>query len=945
MPVFRQKVVATGSGPVSHPISMSKDYQTWSESLDGFEPPNINDFKALDLESLEKTIKPDKKTKTKRVSKKSSKENTDSSSPKKTHKRKGKTKAKLRRRNSFGSMLDLTVQSEELAKKFQEQTKKQSVREPSEKDRRKPTKKLSDENKKTEKSEQNKGRDSSDKVKKKLTKKSSDENEQQSDHSDGTTGSGRYLKSSSPLQALFNQNVSHSNIQMLLRDIQGDIRQCLFWNNCFQKYSNVVSDPDLDPLQDSSKKFYRALSVLSKDFVHCAMIYGKIIISERFLPVEHKTLQPIDSLGGVVGGDKFMTQGILFKFAVDRYGLYGYNDHSAAKVANHSLKSLDLAYNWRVPGLHFPLMCLIYYRGFCLEAMSIVPIGEDTIVYGSADAGETIYEAPMATENLALISSKLNLKGHWVERSGSKYFMYLATDVEYHDGYDGKHYLVDLSRLMPPEYFEEMTVPGQHLFRLLRPELVRENEVPLSSDAFSGFGYHNCDIHNAEVKEATRKLKEVVIPDFASYLSKLIVEDDKNNYQIRIDREHAPKFSPNFIRRKVHRRKPSSDGSTFLKNEIREQGEIITELMHVYGINCRYLGLVRKHVNNPHLKKVLLIEVLARHLKNIINRYMRKEMKKSKLALDQPYKEVIVANINRYFNVEGGESIGFWTCWDFKEGILTHFPLTLSSRELETGHNLLDDLSSVSEPARNSDLCVLFRRVIQLLNITVSPHCKLTTNPIAFFTGNRRPVFKETHIMEMGAGVKAMSVVSYSEGQYLYLLSLSEKGEERHSLLEMALSAMSKSLKFATNNTRLNCCMADVLTELGKYTQAKQFYLRSIKCDATNVYVLRQYAKFCHVYNSDYKTAEECYKTGLKISPDNPFLLCDYALFLWKCKKKVNKAEKMFQKLCENHPTFAQGIFEFAMFLEKTERKEESLTYFEQASQLETKGHKIMKRV
>jgi hypothetical protein len=37
--------------------------------------------------------------------------------------------------------------------------------------------------------------------------------------------------------------------------------------------------------------------------------------------------------------------------------------------------------------VHFPLMTLIFYKGFLLTAQSLLPIGKHTIVYGSADAG------------------------------------------------------------------------------------------------------------------------------------------------------------------------------------------------------------------------------------------------------------------------------------------------------------------------------------------------------------------------------------------------------------------------------------------------------------------------------------------------------------------------------------------------------------------------------
>lgn len=46
--------------------------------------------------------------------------------------------------------------------------------------------------------------------------------------------------------------------------------------------------------------------------------------------------------------------------------------------------------------------------------------------------------------------------------------------------------------------------------------------MPLSSDAFSKWGASSNDqkIHNLEVKEATRKLEQQIIPAFAAYLDK-----------------------------------------------------------------------------------------------------------------------------------------------------------------------------------------------------------------------------------------------------------------------------------------------------------------------------------------------------------------------------------------------------------------------------------------
>jgi hypothetical protein len=46
-------------------------------------------------------------------------------------------------------------------------------------------------------------------------------------------------------------------------------------------------------LPDTESK-YQQLAYLAHDFQHAAEVYGRIIISERFVPVEFKTIKPLD---------------------------------------------------------------------------------------------------------------------------------------------------------------------------------------------------------------------------------------------------------------------------------------------------------------------------------------------------------------------------------------------------------------------------------------------------------------------------------------------------------------------------------------------------------------------------------------------------------------------------------------------------------------------------
>ena len=56
-----------------------------------------------------------------------------------------------------------------------------------------------------------------------------------------------------------------------------------------------------------------------------------------------------------------------------------------------------------------------------------------------------------------------------------------------------------------------MLEKSRHLINLLRPECVQQSPVPLSSDAFTWFGLHNHQEHNAEVAAMSYKLQQDLV--------------------------------------------------------------------------------------------------------------------------------------------------------------------------------------------------------------------------------------------------------------------------------------------------------------------------------------------------------------------------------------------------------------------------------------------------
>ena len=452
---------------------------------------------------------------------------------------------------------------------------------------------------------------------------------------------------------------------------------------------------------------FTALSRLCTDFLTSASTYAQVICSEKHLPIEAKTIKPSADLGGFAGGEKYVCGGIVFRFAVDRHGLYG-SDELAAKEAGHQLKGLTALFNAlsshvQELKLSLPLMTTIDFRGFRMVAMSLLPITKQSLVYGSHDAGRTILDgssSPAARALAARVARALNLKPHRVSEDLT---LFLPCDTEiHHSASHDKLYIVDYARFFCPEppsaaaYRAKVSstpvrafisrrrsssaspTPGDgsntnrrddssatgtrsfvppstssplafqpgdaqspalvqspnragaakdrapHLIRLLRPELVQSNAVPLSSDAFSHFGLLDRLAHEPEVEAAFARLVNDVIPEAAKELA----------------RTHWPAAMP-------------TDASDALTGA-SANGKLLTRFMHERGVNMRWLGIVWRHTPhtpNKRWDKEVLAEATARCIKNTIRGNWRSTMRHIRIASITPFLHATQQTLNTIFGI------------------------------------------------------------------------------------------------------------------------------------------------------------------------------------------------------------------------------------------------------------------------------------------------------
>eukprot|EP01088_Endostelium_zonatum_P020138 TRINITY_DN7277_c0_g1_i1.p1 TRINITY_DN7277_c0_g1~~TRINITY_DN7277_c0_g1_i1.p1 ORF type:complete len:1066 (-),score=171.12 TRINITY_DN7277_c0_g1_i1:6-3176(-) len=481
------------------------------------------------------------------------------------------------------------------------------------------------------------------------------------------------------------------------------------WLNRYKSILTAAADEDGSmPLC----KRYKQFSDLNEDFMEAAEVYGKVIINERYVADSEKTIKPLpyDTIGGVMGGVKYMHKGIIFKFVIDieppkpkgsfnanvdtRY-LYGGtypNDTLAMKSGCHEVRTLarvmEIGQALEI-GILVPLVCSIHYRGFRLLAYSVVPIHpKSTLVYGSNDAGEHIEtKYSYFNHKMKTLYNNMNISSHFVDTTDSTVEIWGPGDVEAHWGTDGKFYLIDLARVYPPEHVLTSSQRGGFLYRreepimrssakkvymperegaifynLLRPELVMSNKVPLCSDALSSWlGKSPLNKNrNNDVKKATDRIFDKQIPDLVRWCTK---SGDK-------------------LRNK--------GGETFIMNLLQQ--------CHALGINYRYLGYIRSCIPDSFqfIRSVILIEMQARLCKNIIDTILRFEMDNLKVIERQYYLNLVLKLFNSLLHNKNG----FWSAtrvgqsWnknDYNNGDIRN---TFDQSKYSNGNNRVEDMQN-----------------------------------------------------------------------------------------------------------------------------------------------------------------------------------------------------------------------------------------------------------
>jgi Clustered mitochondria/Translation initiation factor eIF3 subunit 135/Tetratricopeptide repeat len=620
---------------------------------------------------------------------------------------------------------------------------------------------------------------------------------------------------------------------------------------------------------------------------------------------------------------RFLCCAVLFKFAVDREGMFGWATSSAIKVAGHELRGLICYANAKVKDLRLPLMCLVDYRGHRLVAISLLPLGDGSLILGSDDAAQSVHYdvaggAEQLSDMLREAALELNLARHSVSKGGGDdneelVDIWTAVDVEGHRGTDGHFYLhainlrkgneekeasiltllalkrLDFSRTMPPTFPRHRPGerPGSHLYELFRPEFVKAYPRPLCSDGFSSFLRHDPDraSHNRRLRQATAHLWNVTVPNFV-----------RNDLLPAVADATRHKMLDSFR---------------------------LTAALHRAGINCRYIGVVLSHV--PAKARVarllLIVEALARSCKRNLRALLRREMKRIRVPLEEPYRRCVIAFFNLVFgSSEQSERYAEQLRLQMTSQFEIQFLSSASSGETRMPLMQLIDSTALrgsmmlfERLATSTGVKFTGRGIRKLRALTLSQSAlpsSRTSADVAVRGGSLRlanPI-DDTDLLELGVRAKHVGLVAEAQAeQFLIrgLLMMPSHPAACPYFFSRAIRDYEEALDSNPNNPAL-------LKQLG--LACERFMRVSDSSTGKNLHRVDE-----SIFDLDRspicRKAAAYFQRAIELDPKDPFTLHQYARFLQKCRR-YESAEDHYLRALEADISYHPVYLDYATFLQ-----------------------------
>ena len=536
----------------------------------------------------------------------------------------------------------------------------------------------------------------------------------------------------------------------------------------------------------------------------------------------------------------------------------------ANKVAGRELSGIRVlssyfAANRSAVKVSLPLACCIDFLGYRLLAMSILPISPLTLRYGSADAGTDCnvhLSDPTLTALLNEMGTRLNLDQHRVRTKKNTAEVEIRTpvDLEGHKGFDGRYYLVDTSRLMPPVHSEGLESDKTRIFfENFRSEAMMQCLPPLSPDALSRFT-------SRQSPESTQ-LAEMQDKDILLATNFLLGE-------------HLRESCRNLVRQ--------AEANPFL-----DAFDLVAEI-HSRGLNVRYLGLLVPQImgSSPFLLNWIRCEAIARAIKNRVRSLLRNNFKDGGIATGSSnFQEIVAQFLDSCFCLPANpwtKEHGVWLA----EHLVTfhHFSLIDAEKAVEFFHSetplFVKGIRDVKSTT-HSPISYILRLVCEYSGITLSP-----TVFEAIRSGQRHfdnRLLALTYMdVSLGSRVKHLPLIELCTGFILYQQGIAAQTGSilaKLDYLKRAHQAVSRGLHARPNDSALLTMEGDILARemtimksqpgfggviQNVYMRCLLAYERAIEHDGDNIQAMIKLATIYADYGNTAR-AEDLFVTSLEV--------------------------------------------------------------------------------
>ncbi|KAM9451424.1 clustered mitochondria protein homolog isoform 1-T1 [Clarias gariepinus] len=418
----------------------------------------------------------------------------------------------------------------------------------------------------------------------------------------------------------------------------------------------------------------RAIFKANSDFVSTATRGAMAVVDGNVMPI-NPSEEPRNHM--------YVWNNIFFSLGLDGHEHY---EELGGEAAAHTASAIDLngvrAYSaLDAEGLYVLGTVLVDYRGYRITAQSIVPgilerDQEQSVIYGSIDFGKTVVSNEQFLKLLDKPSKHLRVQRHFVLNKDDS-IVELCSSVECKGivGNDGRHYIMDLLFTFPPDLnflpvdgedlnteCQQFGFPLQHPHRLvcLRQELI---------EAFVKHRYHSHkSVVSQDFDQESNSIREVGSPhsphaaalqppsDISSKGVDVATSNENNDspshsmnwssFDIRFNPDiFSPgvRFPKECLQDIQEQKQLLKDAAAFLVSKripelikscvdhtaMPMDGFTLTEALHQYGINIRYLGTILEFIEKSpyktkldHVYRIALCELITRCTKHIFRTYL-----------------------------------------------------------------------------------------------------------------------------------------------------------------------------------------------------------------------------------------------------------------------------------------------------------------------------------